>query len=181
MADAVKIKTGGAVPINVSGARSWLGGGTKYEVGAHRALLLGYNTSESAGKGTKMFNYVFQFIKGSPEDDIDKQYAYSCAYESDGGRGLYRGIAEAINPTCIKKVKTADGAAEVVDFDKLAGYVVTFDMFEEEYTDPKTQQVKSSVKADMSTLRDVEAPGSKGGENAGLSAADLDGDMANLE
>jgi len=180
MADkAVKIKTGGAVPINVSGARPWLGGGTKFEVGEHRAKLLGYNSSESAGKGTKMFNYVFVFIAGSPEDDIDKQYSYSCAYESDGGRGLYRGIAEAINPACIKKVKTADGEAEIVDFDKLADYTMTFDMFEEEYTDPKTQQVKSSVKADMSTLRDVAAPGSEGGENKGMTTGDLD--MGNLE
>ena len=177
MADkTVKIKTGGTVAINVAGARPWLGGGSKFEVGEHRAKLLGWNTGESAQKGTKMFNYIFQFLAGSPEEDVDKQYTYSCAYESDGGRGLLRGIAEAINPACIKKVKTGDGEAEVIDFDKLVNYSMTFDLFEEEYTDPKSNQVKASVKADMSTLRDVAAPGSGGGENKNLSTGDLDMD-----
>ncbi len=172
MADELKYKSSGDIGVNVIDVPGWLGG-AGYQPGPHRLQFLGFSHGESS-KGNKMMYYVFKIVDG-PGTDAGRVYQYQMAYKTTGGLGLMRGIAEGFNPSCIKKGDKDGKAYEVISMDRLMGYEGTVDFIEEEYTDAKTQQVKTSCKADWTSLRDVSGPGSNSGEEVSPSSAtDLD-------
>jgi len=174
VSDELKYKDSGDIRVNVEGIRGWLGGGA-YQPGAHILKMLGYNHGEAA-TGTKMLNYVFSIIDG-PDGDVGRVYNESMAYLTDGGKGMMRGIAEALNPTCIKKGEKDGKAYELISMDNLKGFTATVDFVEEEYMDKK-KQVKTRCGADWTTIRDVTAPGAESGGGSaedGPSDDDLDG------
>lgn len=156
----LKYREDGLIPVDLTGARPWLGESQQYEPGTHRMKIIGWTTGE-AGTGAKQLIFVKDIISG-PEGDVGRKFQQYINYETDGGKGILRGFVEAINPLAVTKRKKDDKTYEVVDFTALLGWSYDVDFVEETFLDKKSGKDKTRSKEDLTTIENVAAPGKKG-------------------